>query len=68
MTQAEKGLNKQTLKDFKDQSNSLGPMVPGIFNQSPLRAKDSRAMNTITTTEKPGGHYNIDAPPGHWRP
>mmetsp|Transcript_7295 Transcript_7295/g.8747 ORF Transcript_7295/g.8747 Transcript_7295/m.8747 type:complete len:169 (-) Transcript_7295:1297-1803(-) len=79
MTQMEKGMNKKEMKDFKGSSNNPNAMVPGMFNESPLRnSKISssykkehvkfNSMRTSVAKERPGGHYNMDAPPGHWRP
>ena len=37
MTQMEKGFNKGQIKNFKNDDVNAGGMVPGIFNESPLR-------------------------------
>lgn len=36
MTQMEKIMNKQEMKDFKGRANNANSMVPGMFNESPL--------------------------------
>lgn len=38
MTQIEKSMNKGELRDFKERQGNLNAMVPGMFNESPLRA------------------------------
>ena len=59
-------------------------MIPGLFNQSPLREKLRESMEQKAklrqsiiaarpngegaSAEASGAHYNPDAPPGHWRP
>ena len=69
MTQMEKGMNKQEMKDFKGSANNANAMVPGMFNNSPVRIKDShfRFRDSIDKDDKPGVHYNSVAPPGHWK-
>ena len=37
MTQTEKGLNKQILRDFKSDLSAPQAMIPGLFNESHLR-------------------------------
>lgn len=37
MTQTEKGLNRDQLKDFKIVEARPQAMIPGLFNESPLR-------------------------------
>ena len=79
MTQMEKGMNRQEMRDFKGGANNTNSMVPGMFSSSPLKggikAKGQQAnryhsmRNSIDSDdERAGGHYNAKAPPGHWRP
>ena len=72
MTQMEKGMNKNEMKDYKMKSNNPNAMVPGMFSSSPLRnIKEGAKFNTVRQSglkQRPGAHYNVDAPPGHWRP
>ena len=37
MTQMEKGMNKQEMRDYKGGSNNANSMVPGMFSNSPLK-------------------------------
>jgi len=72
MTQMEKGMNKQEMKDFKDKSNNLNAMVPGMYTDLPLahqaKMKDPkrfRSLNSSVIRERPGAQYNSENPTAH---
>ena len=89
MTQTEKGLNREQLKDFKNVQTAPQAMIPGLFNESPLRnavippairkaimkkhlhnssVKELRKEMELMRHTLMASHYNVDAPPGQWRP
>ena len=90
MTQTEKGLNKDQLRNFKQDQAHPQAMIPGLFNESPLRnavipaairkailkkhiernssVKEIRAEIEQVRHKLMASHYNVDAPPGQWRP
>ena len=80
MTQMEKSLNKGELKDFKTNGGGVqvNAMIPGIFNESPLRHKVvprktyRELMRERSAQASPMGiaeDYNTDVMlPGQWHP
>ena len=89
MTQTEKGLNREQLRDFKTIQAAPQAMIPGLFNESPLRnavippairkaimkkhlhnsnVKELRKEMEQVRHQLMAQHYNVDAPPGQWRP
>lgn len=77
MTQMEKSINKGELVGYKASEVKISSMVPGIFNESPMRGLKNDAgplrdtgngqVVGISVMDNPGD-YNQGAPPGHWRP
>lgn len=71
----EKGMNKQEMKDFKEQGNNLNAMVPGMYSELPLKhqvaMQDPRRFSNLNKSvikERPSGELSINAPEGNWRP